>query len=301
MQGAKQMSTPTSTDTKHSKAIQNDAPPAYGAAIASSEHRSPATIRTVGPETKAPLPRGWEQFLDPTTGREYYHNRENGLTTWERPAFSPTSKASSSNIKTEPPPSYDDNTERPSDAMKRETSTKAEDQDRHRSLAVLVVYGEARELVRVQFGLRLKNVASRLEEILAERGDAADDETFVGSVKFFCPGYGFADAHTILGDELTAAFDTDRSKEFDLAVCLVPNNVVGDKLCNDLDAIASEARRIGKRIKERNISNLAAQERITQLLLRLDSVVTTPTTRPLRRMQVRQLLALSRSISSSRV
>ena len=162
--------------------------------------------------------------------------------------------------------------------------------DGRKFLTALVVYGELRMLVRVQFGLRLK-------EILAARGDATDDETFVGSVKFFCPGYGFADAHTILGDELTAAFDTDRSKEFDLAVCLVPNNVVGDKLCNDLDAIASEARRIGKRIKERNISNLAAQERITQLLLRLDSVVTTPTTRPLRRMQVRQLLALSKSTS----
>ena len=34
----------------------------------------------------APLPDGWKQFADPSTGRAYYRNEASAETVWERPA-----------------------------------------------------------------------------------------------------------------------------------------------------------------------------------------------------------------------
>ena len=37
-------------------------------------------------EPAAILPSGWQQHLDPTSGRPYYCNRQTGMTQWEVPA-----------------------------------------------------------------------------------------------------------------------------------------------------------------------------------------------------------------------
>ena len=37
-----------------------------------------------------PLPSGWQEVEDPSSGRSYYHKRSSNETTWERPSATPS-------------------------------------------------------------------------------------------------------------------------------------------------------------------------------------------------------------------
>jgi WW domain. len=43
-----------------------------------------------GDEMVSPLPEGWTEYVDPSSGRPYYYNTFDGTTTWDRPTISQT-------------------------------------------------------------------------------------------------------------------------------------------------------------------------------------------------------------------
>jgi protein transport protein SEC31 len=45
-----------------------------------------AAATPAAPATELPLPQGWTQMIDPSSGAYYYHNQNTGATQWERPA-----------------------------------------------------------------------------------------------------------------------------------------------------------------------------------------------------------------------
>lgn len=142
---------------------------------------------------------------------------------------------------------------------------------------------------------------SKTKLVIEEEGEVGD--AVESSFSIFCPSVGFVKPTFILANvELGHPFvvDSDTSP-CDVVVGLVPKTRAGKMLCSDLDSIASDAKAVWEESKRGARKSTVLQERITQLLLRLDSVVTTQTTRPLRRMQVRHLLSLSRSLSASKV
>ena len=54
---------------------------------------TPAPAPAAAPKPKqkaaaAPLPEGWKEYVDKSTGKSYYHNASTSTTTWERPAAS---------------------------------------------------------------------------------------------------------------------------------------------------------------------------------------------------------------------
>ncbi|KAJ1461778.1 hypothetical protein M885DRAFT_558215 [Pelagophyceae sp. CCMP2097] len=92
-----------------------------GRGASSSEHHAPEPARARQPEwqsdvSHAPpvpddddaLPNGWTSHLDQKRGREYYHHKDRGETTWHRPApQSPPPRQD--NIRPAPPSEDDDN------------------------------------------------------------------------------------------------------------------------------------------------------------------------------------------------
>ena len=48
--------------------------------------RTPDRVGEIEEMPAAPLPEGWEEITDPTSGRAYYCNGLTGVTTWDRPA-----------------------------------------------------------------------------------------------------------------------------------------------------------------------------------------------------------------------
>ena len=62
---------------------------------------------TVEPVLLPPLPPGWSEHIDPSSGQPYYYNSNDGSTTWDRPPPVPNMNATSTTNDDMPPPQFD--------------------------------------------------------------------------------------------------------------------------------------------------------------------------------------------------
>jgi len=50
------------------------------------QHSTAPPVRQTIMSQGGPLPAGWSEFQDPSSGKTYYHNSASGQTTWDRPS-----------------------------------------------------------------------------------------------------------------------------------------------------------------------------------------------------------------------
>lgn len=270
------------------------------------------------PYTPPALPPNWQMHMDPATNRPYYHNRLTGHTTWERPALPAAA----------PPPAYTPKegghsqlsgspvvvaTKAAAGVLGRGSPHGVADGD----LRVFACYGpHCEEIIScgtTRKSLPLRVLIQRFQQSQQQsRQTAGVDLNAVPELAAFCPGRGFLAAESSLTCALRVG--SRKKDEYDIAIGLLPVSVLDQeqRSCKLLATVASEAAAIASDVESlrKGSSPPSAaspgrkthqilQERITQLLLRLDTIDTSEFTRILRKMQVEQLLGLSKDISAA--
>jgi len=138
------------------------------------------------------------------------------------------------------------------------------------------------------------------------------------NVTYFCSGVGFLEGHETLKSSMRSVPNTLPEK-CDVAVIMVPSDKIDKITTQKLQAVANEANKIILNArcvmgleKEEDMAEIVLkgtgkkrikmlQEMITLLLLRLDNVPVNPTTRVMRKIQVKQLLRTSEVLDGLKI
>ena len=65
--------------------VASPPPPPPQQHVAAAAAEAPEGERAVNAELEGELPPGWEELIDPSSGRKYYYNQAEGTASWERP------------------------------------------------------------------------------------------------------------------------------------------------------------------------------------------------------------------------